>query len=74
MKKIALSVMAIVTIVSTASIAGGFTLAPDGSYVAGDSASLAPDGSYVSGGSSSLTPNGIPSKPVSFSPDASFLS
>ena len=32
-----------------AATAGEYTLAPDGSYVSGDSYTLTPDGSYVGG-------------------------
>jgi hypothetical protein len=37
---------------------GGYTLAPDGSYVSGSKATLAPDGSYVGGNKATLTPSG----------------
>ena len=47
MKKTIVTTLVALTIFNTAVYAGGFTLAPDGSYVAGSSASLAPDGSYV---------------------------
>ena len=36
---------------ATTSIAGGYTMAPDGSYVSGNSYNMAPDGSYVGGNS-----------------------
>jgi hypothetical protein len=37
---------------------GGYTLAPDGSYVSGNKATLAPDGSYVGGNRAVLAPDG----------------
>lgn len=33
-------------------------MAPDGSYVGGDSYNMAPDGSYNSGSTSTMTPDG----------------
>jgi hypothetical protein len=38
--------------------AGEYTLAPDGSYVSGDSYTLTPDGSYVGGDTYTLAPDG----------------
>jgi len=55
MKKIIVSA---VLVMSTMVYADGYTLAPDGSYVGGNSSSLAPDGSYVGGSSSQLAPDG----------------
>ena len=37
---------------------GTHTLAPDGTYVAGNRATLAPDGTYVGGTQAVLTPDG----------------
>ena len=39
-------------------LAGDYTMAPDGSYVSGDSYNMAPDGSYVSGDSYNMAPDG----------------
>ena len=51
-----------------------YTLAPDGSYVGGDSFSLTPDGSYVGGDSFSLTPDGsyVGGDSFSLAPDGSY--
>lgn len=54
MRKVVLTVMMLVGIL----MADGYTLAPDGKYVGGNSATLAPDGSYVGGSKASLTPSG----------------
>lgn len=35
-----------------------YTLAPDGTYVSGDTATLAPDGTFVGGTRAVLTPSG----------------
>ena len=49
------------------------TLAPDGTYVSGDSAEMAPDGSFV-GGKPQMTPDGsfVGGKPT-MAPDGSFV-
>ena len=51
---LALSVVAL----SRAVLAGDYIMAPDGSYVSGNSNTSAPDGSYVSGYSSTMSPDG----------------
>jgi len=47
MKNTILSTIVVVTLLSTASLASDYVMAPDGSYVAGDSYSMATDGSFV---------------------------
>jgi len=47
MNKILISTITALTLLTQMSYAEGYTMAPDGSYVAGDSYSMAPDGSYI---------------------------
>ena len=42
----------------TVAQAQNYTMAPDGSYVSGDSYTMTPDGSYVRGHSYQLAPDG----------------
>ena len=58
MKKIILANIVALTLLSTAAFADGYTMTPDGNYVAGGSYSMAPDGSYVGGSSYTMTPDG----------------
>ena len=51
------SVLAVVLLPSIC-LAGDYTMAPDGSYVSGDSYTTAPDGTYVSGDFYTMTPAG----------------
>ncbi len=58
------------------SIAGEYTMAPDGSYVSGDSFTMAPDGSYVGGDSSTIAPDGsyVSGDRSTMAPDGSYVS
>jgi hypothetical protein len=55
--------------------AGDYTMAPDGSYVGGDSYTMAPDGSYVGGDSATMAPDGsyVGGDSATMAPDGSYV-
>lgn len=57
MKKLLLAVLT-VALFSSIGLAGDYTMAPDGTYVGGDSYTMAPVGTYVGGEDYTMTPDG----------------
>ncbi len=47
-------IVTVVLLLAFPALAGDYTLAPDGTYVAGYDYTLAPDGTYVAGGDYTL--------------------
>ena len=58
MRSIKIAITLITLAFATTAIAGDYTMAPDGSYVGGNSNNMAPDGSYVGGNSNNMAPDG----------------
>lgn len=58
MKKLLLLAVLTVALFSSIGLAGDYTMAPDGTYVGGDSYTMAPVGTYVGGEDYTMTPDG----------------